>query len=375
MMTTVKRGLADQLFENKKWIIQEMIDHFPFETSTTKNHTSSLVLELSSLFDCFIMSLYENTSPDLEEHGMLVENYRIREGIHLDRFLAYFDEVRTIIERWIDKLPMTDGDRAHGKYKLNEFFLLLQKAIHLYSTKLKGEELKKKNDELEKLQRERLKTLSKLSSSFAHEIRNPLTSIKGFIQLLESRFDKPSDEGKFINYINKEIEELEGQVNQIMLLSNHKTHQDVHIKEVMLNNVVIKAIQGFQPFFKEHNIKLSLKLTSLFQVNGIEDQLKLAVYKLCQNAIDALLLKETDRQLQVSLSEESGLASLTFTNNGPPIPRLIKNKIFDPFVSTKELGKGIGLSITKQVIEKHGGHVKFHSDKDSTTFKIYLPIL
>ncbi|UCZ54338.1 HAMP domain-containing histidine kinase [Bacillus shivajii] len=374
MMTCVKRGLVDQIYDKKHWILKELIDHYPFNKEITRDDKKNIELEISSLFDCFLMTLYENTSPKIEHHGIKVENHRRKENIDLIELLAYFDNVRIIIEKWIDKLPSEEAEKTMGKCKLNHFFLELQKAVHLHSTKVSTEELKQKNEELDKLYQERIKTLSKLSSSFAHEIRNPLTSIKGFIQLLESRVDKPSDEGKFINYINKEIEELEEHVNQIMLLSNHKTHQDIHIKKMMFNNVVTQALESFQTYFKEHQIQVSLNMTELMQVNVIEDQLKLAVFKLCQNAIDALLLRKNERRLEVTLKEEEGMAVLTFTNNGPPISGLIKNKIFDPFVSTKELGKGIGLSITRQVIEKHGGHVKFHSNEESTTFEIYLPI-
>ncbi|SDY46621.1 Signal transduction histidine kinase [Evansella caseinilytica] len=370
MMTCQKNVLATHLDKFKTAIVAEIVATFKEFFGSCHVDTRVLTSEVTKLFDCFLAKLTGSVECDILSSGVKIETYRIRGNIAVTDLFAFLDDSRSIVENWVWKQQLDIIEKTNGIAKLNEVYIELYKAISLYSDKQRKEELHKKNQEMDKLLEDRAQILTKLSNSFAHEIRNPLTSIKGFIQLLESRLEKPAHERMYFQYINQEIKELEEQVNQILYLSNRKNHEDYRLRKISLNSLVIHALKTFKPIFNDHRIQVDVKLMHHLVINGVEDQLKLALYKLIQNAIDALMLRDLERKIKIVLYEDNNDICLSISNNGPPISSLIKNSIFDPFVSTKELGKGIGLAITKQIVEKHDGTIHCWSKGQWTTFKL-----
>ncbi|MDQ0254234.1 signal transduction histidine kinase [Evansella vedderi] len=376
-MTHQKYDLSNYLFDKKPLIIKEIIEAYDKEISNNMVDFAIFSNGVSNLYELFLQKVAGNSSEQVVNIGVKIEKFRKGEKITLENFLSFMESARLIIEKWIISIPGEEIVKSKGIAELNKFFLDIQREITLQLNKVNEDRLKVKNAEVYRLEKERMQILSKLSNSFAHEIRNPLTSIKGFIQLLESRIDKPADtdERKYFDYINREIKELEVQVNQILFLSDRKNHQDYNLKSISLNQIVLHVLRTFQPIINEHRIQLDIKLPKHSMVNGIEDHLKLAVFKLLQNAVDALLMKEKERKIKITLNTKKDEVVLSVTNNGPPIPEVIKNSLFDPFVSTKELGKGIGLAITKQIVEKHHGKIYCRSEGKWTSFQLVFPYI
>ncbi|MDG5786422.1 HAMP domain-containing sensor histidine kinase [Evansella sp. AB-P1] len=373
MSTYQKTIIVGKFIDAKPLIISEVLEEFRECFHCTEEDITRLTGDFSRLFDFFISYFSGTKELDFEDVGEEIVSFLHARNINFEEFTVFFDSCRMILENWVEKQPITELEKASSIATMNKFFLELLKAYTIEMNTKNEEDLNIKSNEIYQLQQERLQILSKLSNSFAHEIRNPLTSIKGFIQLLENRIEKPSNEGIYFDYINQEIMELEEQVNQILYLSNRKNHQDFNHHFVSLNELTINAVSKFQPLFNEHRIEVDAQLKKQIVIKGIEDQLKLALYKLIQNAIDALLMKDKDRKviIQMNVVEESVV--ITVANNGPPIPAVIKKNIFDPFVSTKELGKGIGLAITKQIVEKHNGSIQCFSEGIWTKFNLTLP--
>ncbi|ADU29745.1 sensor histidine kinase [Evansella cellulosilytica] len=363
--------IADYLYKNKFLIIKEIVNIYRERIGCPNKCTHEIIEALTAEF---IKRVRDNKRSDKELAVIVrtLESYRQGMNILLEDLLSFFKDVRLKLENKINNIEKLKSDQTFISL-FNLIFIDIQKEMFVIIYNDQQEEIEKKNQELKKLQQDRLQLLSKLSNSFAHEIRNPLTSIKGFVQLLESRIDKPANERKYFKYINQEIKDLEEQVNQILYLSNRKNHHDFQVSKLSLNDLVFEALSTFQPIFEEHEIQFNIEIKKQIVIHGVRDQLKLALYKIIHNAVDALLLIEKNREINLKLGIQNRKVMLTISNNGPPIPRLIESKIFDPFVSTKELGKGIGLPITKQIIEKHNGTVKWWSHGEWTSFSILLP--
>lgn len=372
MYTFVEVEIVNHLKSGKEDIVKEMIQ--PFQKISVNNIRERLLQkELSVLMDAFLLKISTEKKPDFSKYGKEVENHRNTLNLSVKGLLDCFEETRLVLERWIISSPCSSEGKSYAIAQLNEFFLELQKETYLQTTKKKNEEIKSKNVQLSELKRDRMKILSQLSTSLAHEIRNPLTSIKGFIQLLEKRIDPPAQEKKYFEYIYHEMKELEQEVNQILFLSNEKNHQDIQLTNICLNDLIYDAIKSFQPILTQNKIVLELNFIAEQNIVGIEEQIKLVLLKLLQNANDALILKDKNRKLSISLLEKENDIIITVSNNGPPIPSIIRHSIFEPFVGTKELGKGLGLTVSKQLMKKHQGAIEHYSEGEWTTFILRFP--
>ncbi|RKL68546.1 hypothetical protein CR203_00375 [Salipaludibacillus neizhouensis] len=372
MNTIVELEIVNHLRKNKNDIVNEMMLLF-HNIPMTSTQELDLHNEISSLLKTFIFKITTDKMLNYSGFGRKVEEFRIEINLSVANILDVFEDCRLIVEHRISDAPSNVEGKSFALAKLNEFFLEIQKETYLHTIKEKNIELNSKNIELMELRKDRMKILSQISTSFAHEIRNPLTSIKGFIQLLEKRVDTPELEKRYFEYIYREMQELEREVNQILLLSNEKNHQDVINTHISLSDLLNEAIHSFRPILMQNKIKMEINFTSNLMVLGIEEQIKLILLKLLQNANDALILKEKDRKLAISLMEKSNTLIITISNNGPPIPSVIRHSIFEPFVGTKEMGKGLGLTVSKQLMKKHQGTIEYHSEGKWTAFKLRFP--
>jgi len=328
---------------------------------------------LEMLFDLFLLNITSNEYSRFTSFGEIVERYRETEQMQIEEFLKNFEKIRAFIEKKILTIPVEGTEKAETIAKLNKFFLDLQKQAYIETINEKNKDILEKDIRLSQLNKERSEILAKLSMSFAHEIRNPLTSIKGFVQLLEKR-STLVEEKKYFDIIYHDMNSLEQQVNQFLFLSNEKNHEDFSFHSVYLDRLLYDVVNSFQPIFSEHNIYVELNLGESVSTLGSEEQVKMILFKLIENALDALLLKSQERILRINLMIEGEEMIVTISNNGPPIPSIMRQSMFEPFVGTKELGKGLGLAVSKQLMKKHEGAIDFLAIDEWTIFKLRFPI-
>lgn len=328
---------------------------------------------LEMLFDLFLLNITSNEYSRFTSFGEIVERYRETEQMQIEEFLKNFEKIRAFIEKKILTIPVEGTEKAETIAKLNKFFLDLQKQAYIETINEKNKDILEKDIRLSQLNKERSEILAKLSMSFAHEIRNPLTSIKGFVQLLEKR-STLVEEKKYFDIIYHDMNSLEQQVNQFLFLSNEKNHEDFSFHSVYLDRLLYDVVNSFQTIFSEHNIYVELNLGESVSTLGSEEQVKMILFKLIENALDALLLKSQERILRINLMIEGEEMIVTISNNGPPIPSIMRQSMFEPFVGTKELGKGLGLAVSKQLMKKHEGAIDFLAVDEWTIFKLRFPI-
>lgn len=224
-------------------------------------------------------------------------------------------------------------------------------------------------------QADRLAALGSMSAGLAHEIRNPLSSIKGLVQLLDEQC-KPGDSSKsYAKIMTKEIDRLNGVVSKLL----HFSHAGHGKKSVCsLSEAVDRAILLVGAESGKRNVSITANnLLELPPVLGEEEKLTQVFVNLLLNAIQATSGNqnvEVAGTLKATESEkEEPLIQLEVRNLGEPIDSQILDKIFDPFFSTKNEGTGLGLAISHQIITQHQGRLFAGQDGEFTVFTVELP--
>lgn len=221
----------------------------------------------------------------------------------------------------------------------------------------------------ERLRRtEKLSVVGELSASVAHEIRNPLTSLKGFVQLLEMEDKKHQ---YYYQIMSDELDRINHIVGELLLLAKPQvlkfTRADIHklltdvisllSTEASLHNVQIHSVIPNEPLFLECE----------------PNQLKQLFINIIKNAIEASVKGE---MVTVGLDKvENEKLLVTIKDSGCGISKERLEKLGEPFYSSKEKGTGLGLTVSYKIVQSHKGTIQFISQKNiGTTVNIMLPI-
>ncbi|EMT51020.1 MULTISPECIES: PAS domain-containing sensor histidine kinase [Brevibacillus] len=221
---------------------------------------------------------------------------------------------------------------------------------------------------------ERLAMIGQIAAGTAHEIRNPLTSIKGFLQMfLQSFSENGMDrERTYTEIMLTEINRINSLVSEFLLLSKPR---DVQYAIVDLNTVFeeILPIVESQALLYGVEVQFSSR-GKLPLVVGDTELLKQVFINICKNGIEAMGEQGT---LNIShhIDPDGDKVSIDIRDSGPGIPLYIIDKIFDPFFTTKEEGTGLGLSVCQKIIHDIGGQIRVSTKGYGTTFHILLPYL
>ncbi len=232
-------------------------------------------------------------------------------------------------------------------------------------------EIKRLQTEL--VQSEKLALVGKMSSAVAHELRNPLVPIGGFANLIYKRLDETSPLKKYAGIIVGEIDRLEKLLHNILYFTKD-TKPD--LKPFNLNSIINELLFFYKNTFEEHNIDLNIKLSADLPVIMLDHSLmKQALINIIINSIQAM---ETGGVLSVESftrkEKDSIHAVIVVNDTGAGIPEDIMRNIFDPFYTTKIHGLGLGLSLTRRIIESHKGEIEVESAEGiGSTFTISLP--
>ncbi|WP_246944917.1 ATP-binding protein [Bacillus pinisoli] len=225
---------------------------------------------------------------------------------------------------------------------------------------------RKENEKLA-IRSEKLGIAGELAASIAHEIRNPLTAIKGFIQLAKEGFTKVD----IFSILDSEINRIETIASELLVLgkpiSERKQRSEVGI---ILQNVC--TLMQSQANMAGIHIQCDEIEPNLF-IDCNEEQLKQVLINLIKNGIEAI---ETSGTVKVQLKSHNQKVIIKIEDNGKGIPRHIQHKLGEPFYSTKEKGTGLGIMVCYRIIEQHNGKIEFSSKEgEGTTFMIELPLL
>jgi two-component system sensor histidine kinase HydH len=234
-------------------------------------------------------------------------------------------------------------------------------------------ELKKQADLIleieEQLRRaDRLSALGELSAGMAHEIRNPLGSIRGTAEILQDGIEPADPRYEFTRILIKEVDRLNRVVQDFLDFArpaeNGRTGVDVGglLREIL-------ALIRLQA--QKNGVEIRLGVENIPPVRGNPEQIKQAFLNLVLNALQAM-----PEGGILSLTAEVGKDGLRlcFTDTGSGIPRENLERVFNPFFTTRPNGTGLGLAITHRIIQAHGGCIEVESrEGKGTTFTVFLP--
>ncbi|MDQ0270696.1 PAS domain-containing sensor histidine kinase [Cytobacillus purgationiresistens] len=285
-------------------------------------------------------------------------------------FSGAFEEIKEIVailltegqyEGTIELKP-EKGEKKTVEYLVNynlfsDYTLTTFKDI---TEKLEMEDKLRKSDTLN--------VLGQLAAGIAHEVRNPMTAVKGFIQLLENSMEK--EHAMYFNIISTELARIDSIINEFLFLSKPQAvkymDNDVIIimketvkllnAQALLNNIQFRTYYeyGLQPISCESN------------------QLKKVFINIIKNAIE-VMPKGGVITISVRSAEHHGIY-ITIKDEGGGIPENKLDKLGQPFYTTKERGTGLGLMVSYKIIDEHHGRVHVNSEVAmGTTFEIYLP--
>lgn len=216
-------------------------------------------------------------------------------------------------------------------------------------------------------QEEKMNTLRELSAGLAHEIRNPLTTIKGFLQLSESH---DYNIKQWYDILLTEVDRMNELTGDFLTITKPNT---LSFKIYPINDCLQRVIsltmseaklRGHALFFKEAKpeMKVFIDMDKMVQV----------FVNLLKNAMEAM---PTKGKVSISLSQQKNKAIIKLSDTGNGMTSDELSQLFDPFYTTKSNGTGLGLSISRKIIEEHGGAISVSSNVgQGTTVQISLPL-
>ncbi|MGQ9663522.1 MAG: ATP-binding protein, partial [Kiritimatiellia bacterium] len=232
---------------------------------------------------------------------------------------------------------------------------------------------------------DRIASLGTLAAGMAHEIKNPLVSLKTFTQLLPERYEDPEFRDTFTRLLGKEVARIDELVNRLLSFARPKRAERVPLS---LHKVLEECLRLLDQQFRAHNIVVERSYTAKSDtICGDAELLKQVFVNLLLNAIEAM---EHPGRVSLSLTNEiaaeqrplmlygqgsNDFLFVTIEDTGRGIPREHIGHIFDPFFTTKSNGTGLGLSVAHGIIQEHGATIGVESEVGKgTTFRICFPL-
>ncbi len=312
---------------------------------------------------------------------VLYQSTMISMGTLLVAFLVLIVTVSQGIERIALRRIMNTVrrlQRSHaGKLQLDRIpeegddeITLLQRTFNRLLERISYEERVRRDLEQEMRKIERLATAGRVTGNILHEINNPIRVIKNCLFALEK---KPEESTETLALLKKEVRQLGHITNQ--LLDFTRGEHDLTVQRLDLITVLKESILSIETAFPEAADRIELKTeSSSVRVGGDRNRLKQVFFNVMKNGLEAM---EFDGSLtvEVSVNDENGFVTVTVSDQGPGITPEDLPHLFEPFYSRhKESGVGLGLSVSYDIMKRHGGDIKVDSNEGTgARFRIRIP--
>lgn len=271
------------------------------------------------------------------------------------------------------------GGKESGRYSQDELHILttlFEQASFAFENALLYMQQRERSSKMYRA--DRMATLGELAAGTAHEIRNPLTSIRSTIQYLSNRIDDHEDK-ELAQGLISEVDRINGIIQDMLSFAKP---EDLRIEETDFRGLISQILRLVESSAKNRGIEVEMNYKSKRKTINVDNNLIMqALINILMNAIQAIespngriLIEVRDIVLDKRNSDRDFMFLLEIRDNGSGIPKDLQEKIFDPFFTTKQEGTGLGLSITYSIIHRHRGEIEFQSEQGKgTVVKIRLP--
>lgn len=271
-------------------------------------------------------------------------------------------------------LPYIFGLREHPVNLSSEFveIIFYFAVAALIGALIDREMLIRRKQEETQLQLERSHKLSmvgRMAAGVAHEIKNPLASIKGAAEILSDSSTSEKDKEEFRKIALNEIKRVNGTVKEFLDFARPK---EPKLEKMNLSSAISAGIRQMERQLKGSGIRMSSDIQENLFIYGDSEKMHQVFLNLILNAIDA---SETDSAIDVVLRDaDTGGVLLKIRDSGKGIDQSEIEDIFEPFYTTKPSGTGLGLTIVKAIIENHNGRIQIHSEPGvGTEIEVFFP--
>jgi signal transduction histidine kinase len=215
----------------------------------------------------------------------------------------------------------------------------------------------------------RLSLVGQMAAGVAHEIKNPLASIQGAVEIITSPQSSSEDRREFQDIVTKEINRIDGTIKGFLQFARQK---DFEAKRFNLSSLTAAGVKQVEPQAALKGVAAKVEIEENIFIEADAEKIQQVLLNLLLNAIDA---SHKGSLVLVSLSStDESEVELSVSDQGEGISRDEISKIFDPFYSTKPSGTGLGLAIVKSIIDNHGATINVTSELGrGTKFTIIFP--
>lgn len=341
--------------------------------------------EQSSYFEKFsgltgkTITELDQAKAEVEERGTQLQelanqsNARFNEVMKMNRELKekieFLQDLTTNLSIRNEQLEKQNQELEKQKIENSKLSIDLKK--NLEKVVLKEKELELQKDQLERqinektdelIKSQKLAIIGELASRMAHDLRNPLSTIKNVIEVMENK-QKLRIEEKIVYYgkMHRAIERISHQVDDVL---EYGRATQLNLQTCQITQLINQSVSDGN---FTNDIKIIVEKSEM-KINVDMRKMEAVFTNLLINAAQAM---DNNGTINVRILDNGANAIIAFEDSGPGIPQEVLPKIFDPLFTTKQIGTGLGLSICKKIIEQHGGNIT--AKNNPTTFIIRLP--
>jgi len=223
----------------------------------------------------------------------------------------------------------------------------------------------------ERLESERLSTIGRMISTIVHDFRNPMTAIRGYAAMIEEVDLGPERRKQCAHLVVEETDRLNGMIDEILEFTRGGPSR-LKRRQVGVEELLAKLQRLIEPDMASRGIRFTSELGYAGTVSVDLDRILRAMLNIASNALDAM---EPGGTFAVRSRGRDGLVEIDLSDTGRGIPLELQPRIYEPFFTHgKPRGIGLGMSITRKIVEEHGGRIRLESELGrGTTFTVCLP--
>ena len=252
------------------------------------------------------------------------------------------------------------------KYYLEDLITERTEELQAANDLLSLEILERKRAEIEMARLDRLNLIGEMAASISHEVRNPMTTVKGFLQLLRNK--QESKDKEYFDLMIEELDRANSILSEFLSISKNKpTMYEWH----NINDVVTSTLPLVQADAQTHDKLLTIELNNVPDLQLDIQEIRQLILNLVRNGFEAM---SSGGQLKIKTFSTTSEVALIVADEGSGIKQCILEKLGTPFFTTKEQGTGLGLAVCYGIVSRHNGRISVETSPKGSQFKVYFEL-